>query len=672
MYFLQNSLYLSLVRHSRAAQRGGTEEVVLRVEPLEFEGSRAVCRVLGGGGELVMVNFGGLGAGGADFEAASELYVTVDANARQFSRAKNFGFDYDKYLFSRGISAQFYAKDASVAADGFSISKLRRNLRGAIARRIEDYGLGGLLNALVLGDKDDFDLYAEMKDLGISHLLVISGLHFSIIHGAVAAMTNIFGNKYVRAALVVLAMSFVLFIVKSSYSAERAFFSMLYCEAARLVDRRTDTLTAQSFAVGMILLRTPAAVLNTGFHLSIYTYFAIAFLYRRLAKSGSVPFWEILKFSVYVQFAGLPVTCFLFGRINLFSAVANILCVPLFALVVPLAFATVILAPVGIVRAVWLFFDGVLYSLIKISPLQSIGISFLYFDVFIAFVLIISLAFVFKKLYSRKFLIPLIAVACIIPAWHSGSEIVSFDVCHGDATLVRHGALTCLIDTGDGRTDIAAELRALGITKLDIVVITHFHDDHYGGLQKLLQSIEAEYIYLTEATGQYLSKLAADGFADLSGKKIIVVGESQRITASKGGSSAVFDFYRLRSAIDENDNGICVSADIEGQRCLFFGDASSDSILSVIAAMGGLESCGQHRAAFMKAAHHGSKTSSSPAVFSAAGAEMVSVSHSKKYAMPSKAFLDASADLSVHSTYYSGCAIYRLEDKCILEKVYIK
>ncbi len=652
MYFFQNSAYAALVRESRLAECAGGELESIPVEPIEYERGGIICRILSGEhrGKLIFVK---AEFSNAEIADASCLVIEINPNERQYAKPKNFGFDYDKYLYSRGIEAQFKAKSVTAVSVGFSFAKLRRSIRSFIADRISEYELGGLIGALVLGEKDDFDLYDEMKELGISHLLVISGLHFSIIHGALARATNFFGSRHLRAFIVITGMSLVLFIVKSSYSAERAFFSMLYYEIARLLDRRADILTAQSFALGMILIRTPAAVLNTGLHLSVYTYFAIAFLYRRLTAKHAVPIVEMIKFSLYVQAAGLPITCFLFGKLNLFSAIANMLCVPLFGIIVPFSFVAVIIPGVEPVRAAWLFLDNLLYSMIKISPISTIDLSLMRFDIFIAAMLLISLAFVFGRLYSRKFMIPLVVLACIIPAGHSGVEIVSLDVLHGDCTLVRSGALTCLVDTGDGRTDIASELRNMGIFRLDIVVITHFHNDHYGGLARLMDEVEIGRIYMTELTREYFLKSGGLSFWDrfCFSRVAVVVDSPLRTVISKGEDSALLNMYRLRSESDENDNGICAFVDIAFGRCWFFGDASEECIRGVLGAAPSPEK----NCIFLKAPHHGSKTSSSGEIFKAIAPLWISVSHSRKYNLPSDDFVRAVSDLNVHSTYYGGC-----------------
>ncbi len=83
----------------------------------------------------------------------------------------------------------------------------------------------------------------------------------------------------------------------------------------------------------------------------------------------------------------------------------------------------------------------------------------------------------------------------------------------------------------------------------------------------------------------------------------------------------------------------------------FFGDASEECIRGVLGAAPSPEK----NCIFLKAPHHGSKTSSSGEIFKAIAPLWISVSHSRKYNLPSDDFVRAVSDLNVHSTYYGGC-----------------
>jgi competence protein ComEC len=66
--------------------------------------------------------------------------------------------------------------------------------------------------------------------------------------------------------------------------------------------------------------------------------------------------------------------------------------------------------------------------------------------------------------------------------------VVSFlDVGQGDATLVQHGGATILVDTGPPQSGLLARLRAAGVGRIDLLVVTHSQADHEGGAAAVLR-----------------------------------------------------------------------------------------------------------------------------------------------------------------------------------------
>ena len=67
---------------------------------------------------------------------------------------------------------------------------------------------------------------------------------------------------------------------------------------------------------------------------------------------------------------------------------------------------------------------------------------------------------------------------------HPRNFTVTFlDVGQGDATLIQApGGFAALVDGGPPEADVASELRARGVTRLQVVVLTHAQEDHQGGL----------------------------------------------------------------------------------------------------------------------------------------------------------------------------------------------
>lgn len=76
-------------------------------------------------------------------------------------------------------------------------------------------------------------------------------------------------------------------------------------------------------------------------------------------------------------------------------------------------------------------------------------------------------------------------------------QMHTIDVGQGDSSLIIQGTNTCLIDCGTKSKgkDVVKYLKDLGIKKIDILIGTHPHDDHMGGMAEVIKSFEIGVIY---------------------------------------------------------------------------------------------------------------------------------------------------------------------------------
>ena len=89
------------------------------------------------------------------------------------------------------------------------------------------------------------------------------------------------------------------------------------------------------------------------------------------------------------------------------------------------------------------------------------------------------------------------------------TEVVFLDVGQGDAVLILQNSAACLIDAGpkDARQNLVQDLRSYGVSQLDLLVMTHPHADHVGGMQAVLQNFDVQTLLTpdlseTDVTGQ--------------------------------------------------------------------------------------------------------------------------------------------------------------------------
>jgi competence protein ComEC len=78
------------------------------------------------------------------------------------------------------------------------------------------------------------------------------------------------------------------------------------------------------------------------------------------------------------------------------------------------------------------------------------------------------------------------------------------DVGQGDATIIQNGGSTVVVDAGPSRVRFAHLLDSLGISSIDVLVISHAHQDHYGGIEGILASrhrVSVRYIFENRDAG---------------------------------------------------------------------------------------------------------------------------------------------------------------------------
>lgn len=217
----------------------------------------------------------------------------------------------------------------------------------------------------------------------------------------------------------------------------------------------------------------------------------------------------------------------------------------------------------------------------------------------------------------RKLLCALIAL-CLLLAGCAGGEAageltaVFFDVGKADAILLYNGEMAVLIDAGengDGK-DVAAAIRARGIERLDLLIITHFDKDHVGGADKILENIEVarvlepDYDKDSKQYRQYREALEEQGVA--------AEALCENTSFTLGGCKFSIDVANEDDygEDEENDFSLVVRLTHGNARFLFAGDAENARLAELLDE-GGLASD------VLKVPHHGRYADLSAAFFAA-------------------------------------------------------
>ena len=594
-------------------------------------------------------------------------------------------FNYREYLARRGIDALMFEPEATWLEEGQGsrplalLHSLRRSLAGALDASLPE-PQASFAKAVLLGIRDTMpsDVVEAFRNTGTSHLLAISGLHVGVVLGLVVpAAAGLFGRR--RSLYLLLPLGVVwLYVLLSglSPSAERAAIMASFYLAAVALGRQRSALPALGFAAAFMAALDPQVVYDVSFQLSfaamagIITLWppleaAMRTLFEKIAPGDGWPerlgYWAIASVAVSAAAvaATLPILAFYFHQVALLSIPATLIALPALPLILAASLATAVggLALPVLGQAIgWLAWLPLTYLLgiVQALPEWTIeldGVSHLlvwgYYGTLIA-------VLAWFRLRRRPFhlapalhretpghvkaplrlfsLAPLAAVAVLI--WSAnlslpdGKLYVTFiDVGQGDAVFVQTpGGEQALIDGGRHPGPV---LRALGERmpfwdrSLDLVVLTHSHADHVGGLPEVLRRYQASavldngYERQSSAREEWLSALETEDAT------VIQAEQGQRLTL--GGETTIEVLNppqpRLRGTSSDIDNNATVLRLSHGDvSFLFASDVFREGEMSMLSRDIELE------ADVLKVAHHGSKTSSGRTFLEAVGPQLSVVS----------------------------------------------
>ncbi len=257
------------------------------------------------------------------------------------------------------------------------VSQLRQTITARI-RGVLPGQEGAIAAALLTGERGGItqQLYDNIRNTGLAHLLAISGLHMAVMAGTLfwlvhmlLATSSVLALSYpIRKWAVVIAWfgaTFYLFVSGAGIATQRAYIMLVVGFLAILLDRPALTLRNLALAACVILLFFPETVLEAGFQMSFATTAALIAFYeyrqgrrdKRTQPGGGNSFIQkVFRFfsgvfmtSFIAGLAVIPFAAFHFHQIAVYSLAGNMFVMPIFVfLVMPMALATLVLMPVGL------------------------------------------------------------------------------------------------------------------------------------------------------------------------------------------------------------------------------------------------------------------------------------------------------------------------------------
>ncbi len=431
------------------------------------------------------------------------------------------GFDYEAWLLAHHIRATGNVRgEASKLGESTEfvdrLQSLRDHIRASIRGTLGAHPQTGVIVALAVGDQNaiphqDWRVYNRT---GTSHLMSISGLHITLF----AALTGIMVYAIWRrvpalvlrlparqAALLLGWLAAVAYTALAGFQipAQRTLFMLTVLVAGMWLQRDPRPFSLLSLALLVVLLIDPWAVLATGFWLSFGAVAAMMLSVSGFAgRSGKITAWVRAQAAVTLALA--PALLLLFHQISLISPLANALAIPVVSWgVVPLTLLGMAFAPTLHVAA-WLM-HWVALGLESLSTFFWASWALPAPEPMALMLALAGLVWLLMPGMSARWLGGLMFLPLLFPhvgrPAPGGFEAEVLDVGQGIAVLIRTTNHALLYDTGPafgdndaGQQIVLPRLRALGITKLDGLMLTHDSSDHTGGAASVMRDVDVGWL----------------------------------------------------------------------------------------------------------------------------------------------------------------------------------
>ena len=525
------------VLHLTPAEKLVGTEHIFELELTDYpeetsSGARCQARLAGLRGKVIFYGARDL----LDLEPGNRIV----AQSSGYSAAALAGEE-SSYYISQGVFLRLYGKGDLLSASRGNAGNWRylpARLSHWLRERIDSLyspRAGGLIAALLTGERDGLDpqSYTDLSESGLFHITAVSGLHCGFLIALLGML--VFRRQKLTAFLGYPVLLFYMVMVGCTPSVVRSCIMAGFVLLAPLAGREGDAPTSLSAALLVILLANPLAIASVSLQLS-FAAVAGLLLFAPGIYEILRGLWpeelpdtaeKLLNFplSVVAASLGVMVTCaplnaVYFNTLALASPLSNVLVLwmapALFgcALVITAlgglfpALAGLALVPEWLAR--YLLWAAHMtakipgHSVYFTRPAVAAWLAGTY--------VLLGLCLLVKERQWKWGAALALSAACLL-AVKAGPRMqvrddrltaVAVDVGQGAATLFHSGGKTALVDCGSLNSSraageaVAVTMDQYGWDRLDYIVLTHYHEDHAGGLPWLLARVEAEQIFLPQ------------------------------------------------------------------------------------------------------------------------------------------------------------------------------
>ncbi|BCS80681.1 DNA internalization-related competence protein ComEC/Rec2 [Anaerocellum diazotrophicum] len=538
-------------------------------------------------------------------------------------KTNRYGFNYSEYLKGKGAIYTLYSKDVEVITQGKNVLSFLNRFSAVLNNLIDssfENDISSLLKGLILGNKSTIpdDVYKDFQRSGLAHLLAVSGGNVGVLCAFVEILFRRILKIYGKGVNFLIIGIIIVFAIVTGMSASvvRASIMAIIYYAGRIIYRNPDTLNSLAVSSVLMLLVNPLFLFDIGFQLSFLSVLSIILFYKgiyeyfaKLKIPRSIS--SLIAVSISAQILILPLMAYYFSEVSVISFLTNIVAVPVAGAVVP----------AGLLYCLFLGFNANILplkvllevsvkALMYLSKLSHVGFShvkvILWDEKLIVCYYLVVAYLLFKSFINRqlKYVIYLSITAVLavfifqIIVNYNRLTINVIDVGQGDSSLITYKGFSMLIDTGPEYEDFSSLKRVVlpyilkrGVSKLDVLVLTHKHNDHIGDFEYLLDEMKVDRIVTSKEV--YL-----ENTEKLKGQKVMLV-DTLKIYRYKD-----LKAYFIPPVEEDKNSSVVVKLTFGNFSMLFTGDASYESEIEY------MKRYNLH-ATVLKVGHHGSSTATS-------------------------------------------------------------
>lgn len=563
-------------------------------------------------------------------------FISVSANVEtpQANRNQN-QFNYQTYLKRQKIHYVLQANSLSIS-NRVSPSTLMRiqNIRLQTIAHISE-NISPTINpyflALITGEKNGFspEMYETYQQMGVVHLLAISGLHVNLLIGAIYFLLLKFNISRERATICLLGFLpfYVIFTGANPPVIRAATMTALLLLSEKYATKWSSfSVICLSFILFFFL--QPYVIYEVGFQLSYAVSFGIILSSRQILTRQQNIFTKSLAISFVSTIMSSVVMMYHFYSFSWVGIFFNLLYVPIFTIIILPGCISVFLLSMcsqtlaTIPESMLVFLIQLIESLTNVFakiPHQTIVTGRP--NTVILILIIVTILLFFYQWQKNKFPVRIFIIFCLFcyfSSFNVSGKVSFVDVGQGDSILIQlpYNKGNYLIDTGGqlpfekedwakkrkpftiGGSTLTPVLKSKGISSLDKVIITHSDADHMEGLDDLAKNISIKELFFAQGSeNKAIMKETLDAMPQIK-QTIILAGANWQV-----GESRFECLYPTQAGVGGNDDSIVLKAILDNKVWLFTGDLEANGEQKLL---------GQPvKADILKVGHHGSKTSTS-------------------------------------------------------------